>query len=134
MWLDGSMSRGRAAPRVKIFCRELQEHRPIRSGRVAGRMLPKRDVAGHEGRFNLWKFGRTNIFLSEQAVDGPGAHAGQERALRIDPRIVDVCGLLLDGAAAGLEARITRLHHLDCAIGVQVRTVAGAEEYRARCD
>ena len=46
------------------------------------------------------ELGRAEVLLAEQAVDRAGADAGKEGPLRIHPGVVDVGGLLLDGAAA----------------------------------
>src|SRR6516162_5739482 len=95
-------------------------------------MLPETDVAGDDAGLNLRKFGRSQILLTQQTIDGAGADAGKESAFGINPGVIDVRSLLSDGSAGGLETSITRLHQLNGSVGIQLRTIACAEEYRSR--
>jgi hypothetical protein len=52
-------------PRVEIAGGKFQEHGPIRSGSVTGRVLPERDVATHESGFDFRKLLGTEILLSK---------------------------------------------------------------------
>ena len=72
-------------PRVEITGCKFQEHGPIRSGSVTGRVLPERDVAAHECGFDFRKLLGPEILLAQQPIDRSCTDPGQERTLGIDP-------------------------------------------------
>ena len=102
---------------------------------MAGGMLPERDVATHESGFDFREFLRAEILLAEQPIHRPGADSREERALRIDPGIVDIGCLLFDRSAAGLETRIARrgIIMMDPS-GFESGPVARAQEHGTRRD
>jgi hypothetical protein len=71
---------------------------------VPRRMLAEGNVAGDDGRLQLRELGCAEILFAKQAIDRASADAGKERSLGIHPCIVNICGLLFDGAARSLES------------------------------
>jgi hypothetical protein len=95
----GSKPASRRSPlfRVEIACGKVDEYRPVRAGRVAAGVLAERNVAVHHAALDLREFRCGQRPLAEEAVDRPRTDACEERSLRIDPGVVDICRLLFNG-------------------------------------
>src|SRR5262245_6288607 len=93
-------------------------------------MLAEADIAGNKRRLACWKLRRSQVLPAEQPIHGTCADAGEERAFGVDPRVVDVGCLLFDRPAAQNHPRVAGLEHLDCAVRILIRSLAGAEENR----
>ncbi len=74
---------------LDVAAREGQERRPVRSGRVAAAVLAQGDVAVDERGLLGRELRRPEVLPAEQPIHRPGADAGQEHALRVDPAAFD---------------------------------------------
>ena len=82
-------------------------------------MLSESDVAVDQRGIDRRKLRRTQVFLSKQRIDWPGACSRKETSLGVDPGIVDVDR---DSSTRVIDACGYR------AVGIQVRTSSGADE------
>src|SRR3954471_8704862 len=113
---------------------EVDEDGPVRRVGVRTGVLTERQIAVHHARLHFRELRRAESLLPEQAIDGSGTDAGQERALRVHPRVHDVHRLRLARAAVLLTAGIVGRHQLIRSVQVGQRPAAGAQEQWARRD
>ena len=78
------------ATHSKISTRKCEESGPVGAGRVAARVLAKGYVAGNQCGFHRRKFGGSEIFFSEQLVNGAGADTAEKVAFGVDPAAFDL--------------------------------------------